>query len=213
MAESRDLPGWPKKKLVTQVRRQLASFGIRPSIPSLWRETWEWAHQITNSYVFPRWPLASEIAAQYVLLLLVEMQSHHALKLPYRAAEQQPPSIRHKDGNEDRCLGYLMNFSGHGVYDASLGKVEVTPEQADTHNRLLDEALLKGLDENCQVGQGGSFYVGRHEGRTVVRTFLGTLVSADVSVNGRSLTFRRNAKTFRGRLSKQHDLFHFRRVA
>ena len=43
MAESRDLPGWPKKKLVTQVRRQLASFGVRPSLPRLWIETWQWA--------------------------------------------------------------------------------------------------------------------------------------------------------------------------
>jgi hypothetical protein len=94
MAEQRDLPGWPKKKLVRQVRRQLASYGIRPSLASLWRETWEWAHQITNSYVFPRWPLPSEIAAQYVFLLLLQMQANHALKLPYRAAEQQPPSVR-----------------------------------------------------------------------------------------------------------------------
>jgi hypothetical protein len=94
MAESKDLPGWPKKKLVTQVRRQLASFGVRPSLPRLWIETWQWASQITNSYVFPRWPLASEIAAQYMLLLLLEMQANHALKLPYRAAEQQPESVR-----------------------------------------------------------------------------------------------------------------------
>jgi hypothetical protein len=94
MAESRDLPGWPKKKLVSQVRRQLASYGIRPSLPKLWYETWQWASQITNSYVFPRWPLPSEIAAQYVLLMLLEMQANRALKLPYRAAEQQPPSIR-----------------------------------------------------------------------------------------------------------------------
>lgn len=94
MAESRDLPGWPKKKLVSQVRKQLASFGIRPSLPRLWLETWQWASQITNSYVFPRWPLPSEIAAQYMVLLLLEMQAHHALKLPYRAAEQQPPSVR-----------------------------------------------------------------------------------------------------------------------
>ena len=41
MAESRDLPGWPKKKLVTQVRRQLASFSVRPSLPRLWIETWQ----------------------------------------------------------------------------------------------------------------------------------------------------------------------------
>lgn len=94
MAESRDLPGWPKKKLVTQVRRHLASFGIRTSLSRLWYETWEWAHQITQSYVFPRWPLPSEIAAQYMLLLLLEMQANHALKLPYRAAEQQPPSVK-----------------------------------------------------------------------------------------------------------------------
>lgn len=94
MAESRDLPGWPKKKLVAQVRRQLASFGVRPSLPRLWLETWEWASRITNSYVFPRWPLPSEIASQYMVLLLLEMQANHALKLPYRAAEQQPPSVR-----------------------------------------------------------------------------------------------------------------------
>lgn len=94
MAESRDLPGWPKKKLVTQVRRQLGSYGIRPALHKLWHETWQWASQITNSYVFPRWPLPSEIAAQYMLLLLLEMQANRALRLPYRAAEQQPPSIR-----------------------------------------------------------------------------------------------------------------------
>lgn len=94
MAESRDLPGWPMKKLVSQVRRQLASYGIRPSLHKLWQETWQWASQITNSYVFPRWPLPSEIAAQYVLLLLLEMHANRALKLPFRAAEQQPPSIR-----------------------------------------------------------------------------------------------------------------------
>jgi hypothetical protein len=94
MAEHRDLPGWPKKKLVREVRRHLATYGIRPSLPRLWHMTWEWAKQITNSYVFPRWPLPSEIASQYVLLLLVEMQSNHALRLPHRAAEQQPESVK-----------------------------------------------------------------------------------------------------------------------
>ena len=94
MAESRDLPGWPKRKLVKDVRRQLASYGIRPTLSRLWYETWQWANQITQSYVFPRWPLPSEIAAQYVCLLLLEMQSNHALKLPYRAAEQQPASVK-----------------------------------------------------------------------------------------------------------------------
>jgi hypothetical protein len=94
MAEHRDLPGWPKKKLVAQVRRHLASYGIRPSLSRLWYETWQWANQIAQSYVFPRWPIPSEIAAQYVCLLLLEMQANHVLKLPYRAGEQQPPSVR-----------------------------------------------------------------------------------------------------------------------
>lgn len=94
MAESRDLPGWPKKKLVKDVRRHLAGYGIRPALPRPWHETWQWANQIRNSYFFPRWPIPSEIASQYVFLLLLEMQANHALKLPYRAAEQQPASVR-----------------------------------------------------------------------------------------------------------------------
>src|ERR1700722_5254442 len=94
MAESRDLPGWPKRRLVTEVRRQLSRYGIRPSLPKLWHETWRWASQITRSYVFPRWPLPSEIAAQYVFLLFLEMQANHGLKLPFRAAEQMPPSVK-----------------------------------------------------------------------------------------------------------------------
>ena len=119
--------------------------------------------------------------------------------------------ITFNDG--DRCLGYLWHAEGHGTFDANLGRVDVSKDNADTHNRLLDDALLNGLDENCQVGQGGTFYVGQHEGRTAIKTFLGTLISADVSLKGQSLTFRRKGRTFRGRMSRQHDLFNFRRVA
>lgn len=126
-----------------------------------------------------------------------------------------------KDTNN--CLGYLMDFKDKGVY-ATHGKVDVSPEDASTHNRLLDEAMLKGLDDNCQVGQGGSFYTGQNDnGRTVIKTFMGTLVSADTSVKtgrihprtGRkvvTLTFRRAGKVYRGRVSHEHDLFNFRRV-
>jgi len=35
--------------------------------------------------------MASEIATQYILLLLVEMKSSHMLRLPYRANEIIPP--------------------------------------------------------------------------------------------------------------------------
>lgn len=96
MAEDRGLPGWPKKKLVKAVRRHLWSYGIRPTSTKLWAETWAWAHQITQSYVFPRWPLPSEIGAQFVLLLLLEMSANRGLKLPHRATEQVPLSLRQR---------------------------------------------------------------------------------------------------------------------
>ena len=120
--------------------------------------------------------------------------------------------ITYRDDDGDRCLGYLMCFEGHGVYDPTFGRVEITPEQAETHNELLDEAMLAGLDENCQVGMGGSFYVGEQDGRVAVKTFIGTVVSTDCVRHGRSLTFKRNGKVFRGRTSQKRDLFHFRRV-
>lgn len=90
MAESRDLPGWPKKKLVRDVRRQLATYGILPTSRGAltrrqWQLTWAWANNIAKSYVFKRWPSPREIAAQYVLLLLAEMKGNHDLKLPYRS--------------------------------------------------------------------------------------------------------------------------------
>ena len=94
MAEDRTLPGMPKKKLVTGVRRALRTYGIRPNSQRLWLETWQWARQIKDSYVYPSWPIPSEIAAQYMFLLLCEMREHHALKLPHRAAEQQPPAVK-----------------------------------------------------------------------------------------------------------------------
>lgn len=123
------------------------------------------------------------------------------------------------DSGAQRCLGYLMHFNGHGVYEPSLGRVDVTPEQAEVHNKLLDEAVLKGLDESCEVGQGTSFYLqatdskGRPAcGQAVVKTFIGTVVSADVRMVGKSVTFNRKGKVFRGRTQKDADLVNFRRV-
>lgn len=80
MAEHRDLPGWPKKRLVRDVRRHLWSYGIRPTSSKLWQETWAWAHRITRSYVYPHWPIPSEISAQYVVLLLLEMKANKQLQ-------------------------------------------------------------------------------------------------------------------------------------
>ena len=93
MAEDHTLPGWPKKKLVKDVRRHLSHYGIRPVRPDLWRATWAWANAVANSYYYKHWPLPSEIGTQYILLLLVEMKQSCMLRLPYRAAEHVPPEV------------------------------------------------------------------------------------------------------------------------
>lgn len=80
MTEERDLPGWPKQRLVKRVRSHLWRYGIRPK-GSAWRATWSWAYAIANSYFRTHWPLAFEIATQYVALLLAEMNENRALTL------------------------------------------------------------------------------------------------------------------------------------
>lgn len=121
--------------------------------------------------------------------------------------------ITYRDGDSDRCLGYLAHFEGHGVFDPSFGKVNVSEQDAETHNKLLDEAMLKGLDENCEIGMHGSFYLGKVDGRLAIKTFVGATVSNEVERHGSSVSFRRNGKTFRGQASDEHDLLNFRRVA
>ncbi|HZY88365.1 MAG TPA: hypothetical protein VFE78_26240, partial [Gemmataceae bacterium] len=93
MAEELTLPGWPKKKLVEDVRRQLASYGIRPTRSSCWQVSWAWAAAIAQSYYHEHWPLASEIATQYILLMLADVQDLGMLKLPYRATEVVPAEV------------------------------------------------------------------------------------------------------------------------
>lgn len=93
MAEQRDLPGWPKKRLVREVRRHLWRYGIRPrSIP--WIAAWSWANAIANSYYHTSWPTATEISTQYLLLLLAEMKGNHSLRLPFRAGKVIPAQVR-----------------------------------------------------------------------------------------------------------------------
>ena len=50
MAEERSLPGWPKKKLVKEVRSHLWHYGIRPTKFTIWQATWTWAAAIAKSY-------------------------------------------------------------------------------------------------------------------------------------------------------------------
>jgi len=114
----------------------------------------------------------------------------------------------------DRCLGYLMDFEGHDVFEPDIGRVDVSPEHAKLHNEAFEKALLEGLDNNCEVGMCGSFYLGKKDGRYEVHTFLGQVVSDETtrSEGGSTLTFFRKGKAFQGRISKKSDLFNFKRV-
>jgi len=93
MAEDRSLPGWPKKRLVKEVRRHLSIYGFRPVKQSAWQAAWAWADKIARSYFHVHWPLASEIGTQYILLLLAQMHESRMLRLPYKAREIVPPEV------------------------------------------------------------------------------------------------------------------------
>ena len=93
MAEDETLPGWPKKRLVKDVRKHLWRHGIRPVRIDIWRATWKWADAVAHSYYSARWPLPSEIGTQYIFLLLLEMQRSHLLRLPYRAKTVLRPEV------------------------------------------------------------------------------------------------------------------------
>lgn len=93
IAEERSLPGWPKKKLVKEVRSHLWHYGIRPTKHDIWRAAWTWASAIARSYWHVHWPLPSEIGTQYILLLLAEMKESCMLRLPYRAQDIVPAEV------------------------------------------------------------------------------------------------------------------------
>lgn len=92
--------------------------------------------------------------------------------------------ITYQEGDDTFCLGYLFDSKDHGIYDANIGKVDVTPEQAQAHNKVYDQALVKGL-ENCPIGQGTHFYV--KDG--VVSTWLGTVIGKGTLKAGTKATY------------------------
>ena len=113
---------------------------------------------------------------------------------------------------KEQCLGYLMFFKDHGVYEPNFGRVDVTPREADAHNAALSRAEIEGLDSNCRIGMGGAFYLGAPGGKPVLRTFIGAVVADDVAVKGQSVTFHRKGMTFKGR-KRNDELLFFERVA
>ena len=133
--------------------------------------------------------------------------------------KRSPPAIRnrgslltYRDKDDERCFGYLFEFPGRGIYEPTFGRLDVSSDEARTHNQLLSQAEIKGLDENCAVGVGGRFYTRKAERQTIVVTWLGEVVSQDVQIRGQVVTFRRRGMTFRGRLRQHDDTFAFKRI-
>ena len=116
---------------------------------------------------------------------------------------------------ENECYGHLRHFEGKGVYDPSHGKVDVDPEAVAAHNTTLDQMYIEGLEKNCEVGQGGFFYLTKEKGRLSfqVTTFTGTVVDQYPVVIGKNVTFKRGEKTFKGSREKGSDYFNFERIS
>ena len=118
------------------------------------------------------------------------------MKTPSRKLENLGSLITVKsDDGEDQCLGHLFHSEEHGTFDPTCGKVPVTKEQAGIHNNLLDQALLDGLDKQCEIGQAGIFYFDR-TGR--VTTWTGLIVTNDATaVSKTAFVFWRGNRRFR----------------
>jgi hypothetical protein len=120
--------------------------------------------------------------------------------------------MTYRDNGQERCLGYLFEFPGYGIFEPNFGKLAVTSEEAKAHNQLLSQGEIEGLDQNCAVGMGGLFYTRKVDGQTRVLTWLGEEVSRNVQVQGNVITFQRKGMGFRGRLRRHEDAFAFRRI-
>lgn len=111
MAEQRDLPGWPSKRLVREVRSVLNLYvRSRPQqLDECWRMAWQWAAaEADHSLLYQfgkrrrkRWPLPHEIASRYLVLCMVRMRP----SLGSRAVEFMPDSVRAMVASESRIGG------------------------------------------------------------------------------------------------------------
>jgi hypothetical protein len=128
-------------------------------------------------------------------------------------------------------LDYLVDFENMGIHDATYGQVNCTPEQAATHNNLLDKMIVDGL-ANCKIGEHGTFYhrLDKTMKKHQVTTFLGHVIAETgkngfaVFVTGNTIRFQYTPNIigkhvspgdrmmFRGRLQVGQDLFNFKRI-
>ena len=115
--------------------------------------------------------------------------------------------ITFKENGKTGCLGYLLTLRGK-VFDASIGEVDVTEEQAEKHNQVFDSMIIKGLD-TCAIGYGHTFYY-KPDTKQVI-TWLGTVIGK-ASIKAKQVTVYYNEKTFQGNLRKSDDSIFLKRT-
>lgn len=107
-------------------------------------------------------------------------------------------------------MGYIFMFEDK-AFDPN-GMIEgVTQEEATIHNKALSQGEIDGLDNACQVGQGNNFYW--NPTTRQVKTWIGDLVSDDVTVTKTTVTFRRKGKVLRGHIRADDCALFFKRVS
>lgn len=172
---------------------------------------------------------------------------------PIPVATPQPPNFVTKHGEglfmyldeqgHEQVVEYLLHFQ-RGVYSYSpYGQVkhhdgrDITPDEVDKHNFLLDEAIVIGLGK-CQVGQCGILYLRRLPTHSdtddkskqyyQVTTFRGRVLANNINtsasddnlvrVHGNTIVFHHRMDdgaigVFRGQLDPDADCFNFERIS
>lgn len=112
------------------------------------------------------------------------------------------------DPNRLACAGYLFMHEGKAFDPGGYVEGVTTQEVVDAHNKILSQMEIEGLDNNCQVGQGSTFYIrGPKQGApNEVVTWIGDLIAsvshAQPYHGGWKITFTRRGKTLEGKIRK-----------
>lgn len=119
--------------------------------------------------------------------------------------------ITFRQDGKDCCLGDLICHED-SVFDPTYDKVDVTPEQAEIHNKCYSKALIDGLDK-CEIGQCGGFYYSYTDGKYRVSAWHGTLVAEARLSDTNELCFTRKGRGFAGRMRRGSQHVTFKRVS
>jgi hypothetical protein len=125
--------------------------------------------------------------------------------------ENRGSLMTYKDGKgRNCCLNFLLVAEGHGIYEPTMGRIDdITPEDAAAHNKALSKGLIDGLDDQCEIGQSGTFHEGYGRSRTGIQiiTWNGDVVGLAIPVRegGKQHTLKRGDRLFDVKFSGSAD--------